>query len=310
MSKFYSLLRKKRFYFSLLLIGGLLALYQASDLRYNDQSLMRKLAKNALELEAAVHHYSFEEHSMRYVEIGNDSLPLVLFVHGAPSSSAFWLGLLKDSSLLARAKLMAVDRLGYGYSDYGRPITSLKKQAAAIAKLLRQKRKVHFPIVVHGSSYGGSVATRLAIDFPDLVDGLLLQSASVAPDLETTYSISYPSSHWALEWLVPGALKVANAEKLSHADELRRMEDRWYRIDAHCIVLHGRRDRLIFPENASFAYERLRSAASAELVLVEDSGHDLLWTARPLLIESLHRLIDYNLIGAEQTLGIRSLSAE
>ncbi|MFZ4428181.1 MAG: alpha/beta fold hydrolase [Saprospiraceae bacterium] len=287
----FRLLRRKRTYFSIAMLGLFGWLYHALGTRLDDGQLVRRLNSNPFGLEAAVHYFEEEGRRMRYVEIGYDSLPLIVFVHGAPSSSSFWEGLLRDTQLLRRAKLLAIDRPGYGYSGYGRAEVSVKKQAALIAPLLKEKRLSHQTIIVHGSSYGGTVSARLAMDYPQLVDGVLLQSSSNMPGAETTYWISYPTSHWALRWLIPGALRVANAEKLSHAAQLHQMANGWKRITGAVIILHGLNDRLIFPENAAYAKHRLVNAAFLKIQLAAGSRHDLLWTQRALLIRSLQELL-------------------
>ncbi len=291
--KYFSwLIRRKRFYLALALALGLLFIYDASKDRLGDNEFVHNLSQNPYGYRANAHRFWKDGRRIRYVEIGSDRLPLIVFIHGAPSSSIFWKEMMENHTLLKRAKLLAVDRPGYGYSGYGSPETSVKKQAELISIILREKRKTHAVIIIHGSSYGGTVAARLAMDYPNLVDGLLLQSASLKPGAETTFDISYPTSHWSLAWLVPGSLRTANAEKLSHRKELKAMAAGWDRIRANCIILHGKDDRLIFPENASYAFQKLRNAASANLTFIPGSKHDLLYTQNNLLIHSLVRLVD------------------
>ncbi len=285
------LLRRKRFY-AILLAATLLAFfYDMTEMRLSDATLERVLSENPFHYPAKVSYFEGGERPLRYLEIGRSSLPLIVFIHGAPSSLSFWKGMLKDSVLLSQAKLLAVDRPGYGHSGYGQPEISVKKQAALIARLIRKFREKHASIILHGSSYGGTVAARLAMDFPDLIDGVLLQSASLMPGEEKTYWISYPTHHWALRWLVPGSLRVANAEKLSHRDQLEAMAPFWECIRSATIILHGTADNLIYPQNACYAEERLTNAAFLESFMVEDRGHDLLWTGRDLLIRSLSKLV-------------------
>ncbi len=266
--------------------------YELLKTRISDEAFVRQLNDNPFGLEATVHHYEKEGRPMRYIEIGYDSLPLIVFVHGAPSSSSFWKDLLQDTQLLRKAKLLAVDRPGYGYSGFGMPEVSVQKQAALIAPILKAKRALHKTIVVHGSSYGGTVTARLAMDFPDLMDGILLQSSSNKPAAETTYWITYPTSHPWVRWMIPGALRVANAEKLSHATQLKAMAGGWERIKSAAIILHGLDDTLIFPENAAFAHTRLKNARFVQRIMAPGSGHDLLWSQRGLLIQSLTRLLE------------------
>ena len=287
----YPLFSRKRFYASVVLFGFLAYTYDMVEVRLTDETMLRKLAENAFAYVPKVTHFRQWGREMRYVQVGDATKPLILFIHGAPASSSFWMDLLSDSSLLDRAKLMAVDRPGYGYSGYGDPEISVKRQAALIAGILQEKRAIHQQIIVHGSSYGGTVAARLAMDYPELVDGLLLQSASLKPGAETTYWISYPTHHWALRNFIPGSFRTANAEKLSHKAELEKMVPLWSRIRSKVILLQGIDDTLIFPENAPFAAKNLVNAASVSLTLVPGSKHDLLWTQTDLLKRSLLKLI-------------------
>lgn len=286
-----NILWRKRFYFLLTLSALLFSIYHFSTLRYGDEGLISQLNDNPFGYEAEVSYYQYGDRPMRYVEIGDDSKPLIVFVHGAPSSSAFWEDLMVDSSLLHNAKLLAVDRPGYGFSGFGRPEISVRRQAEAIAPILREKRAEHDRIIVHGSSYGGTVSARLAMDYPELVDGVLLQSASVAPEKEKTYWISYPTSHWAFKWLVPGAFRVANAEKLAHADQLRAMAKLWHRVRGAVIIAHGTADGLIYPDNACYAESQLTNASFLETNMFKGRGHDLLWTKTDFLKRSLLKLL-------------------
>ena len=288
----HKMLRKKRTYFSLAFLLFLIYSYDFMELRMSNGAMERLLSENPFGYEATVGFYETPERKVRYLEVGNDSLPLIVFIHGAPSSSSFWKTFLQDSSLLSKAKLMAVDRPGYGYSGYGKVETSVKKQANYIASILEQKRAQHTSIVVHGSSYGGTVAARLAMDHPELVDGLLLQSASVMPGREKTYQFSHITEHWLLRWALPGSIHVANLEKLSHKMELDAMSNLWNRIRSASIILHGDADPLIYPENATYANERLKNASFSELIMVPGRKHDLLWTKRELLVNSLEKLLD------------------
>lgn len=287
----YNLIRRKRFYAFLTLAALLAFFYNFTEMRLSDATLKQVLSDNPFHYQARIDYHEQDGRRLRYLEIGRDSLPLIVFIHGAPSSLSFWKGMLKDSALLSKAKLLAVDRPGYGHSGYGRPEISVKKQAQLIGNLIRKIAPQHPSVILHGSSYGGTVAARLAMDFPDLVDGLLLQSASVMPGKEKTYWISYPTHHWSMRWLVPGSLRTANAEKLSHREQLEAMSPFWDRIRSATVILHGTADGLIYPDNACYAEERLINASFLESYMVKDKGHDLLWTGRDLLNQSLLKLI-------------------
>ncbi|MEL6535661.1 MAG: alpha/beta hydrolase [Bacteroidota bacterium] len=273
-------------------VGFLIFAYDFLQLRYSDQSYVDFFEEAGLAELSSIEYHSQGARRIRYVEVGHDTLPLLVFIHGAPSSSAYWRNYLTDSTLLAKAKLMAVDRPGYGYSGFGKQETSVARQAALIAAVLEQKRDQHQEIVLHGSSYGGTVAARLAMDYPELVDGILFQSSSLAPGEETTYWITYPTSHWALSWMIPPTFRVANAEKLSHEEELREMEPLWDRIRSAVTILHGTEDGLIFPSNATYAKDHLTHASFVDLIMVPGQGHNLTWTRPELLKQSIVEMLD------------------
>ena len=286
-----SLFRRKRFYLSISFVGMFVYAYDFLELRSSDGALRTYISENAFHYEANVAYQGAESERVRYVEVGNDSLPLLVFVHGAPSSLSFWRTFLKDSTLLSRFKMLAFDRPGYGYSGFGKTVTSLAKQAAQVAPILMSKRALHSKIVLLGSSYGGTLVARLAMDYPELVDGAVFQSSSLAPGEETTYWITYPTSHWSLRWLLPTTFRVANAEKLSHGRELEEMIPLWPKIRAACIILHGNNDGLIYPSNAHFAAKNLVNAPFVKLNIIEGRGHNLAWTERDLIIDSAIKLL-------------------
>ena len=244
-------------------------------------------------LDAEIGYQRGSTRRLRYLQIGQDpAKPLLVFIHGAPSSGAWWITMMRDSALRAEANILAVDRPGYGGSGLGRPMTSVREQAENVAAVIRSRRQVGQKVIVHGSSYGGTVSARLAMDFPNLVDGLLLQSASMAPEEEYTYWITHPTSHWSLSWLLPSGLHTANYEKLAHQAELEDMASKWKNIDAPTVILHGTDDWLIYPRNAYYACDKLSNAPTVVHHMVEGKEHDLLYTAPKLLKHYLHFLLE------------------
>ena len=288
--------RKKRLY--LILAVALFALYAGYRLQpyvriqMTDDQLSAAVLNANLEV-AEIGYQEGTTRRLRYLQIGQDSTkPLLVFIHGAPSSSAWWLSIMRDSSLRADANLLAIDRPGYGGSGLGRPMTSVQEQAENVAAVIESRRLPGQRIVIHGSSYGGTVSARLAMDYPDLVDGLLLQSASLAPSQEYTYWISRPTSHWTLSWMMPSGINSANHEKLAHETELLDMVGEWKNIDANTVILHGTDDWLIYPRNAYYACDRLTNAPLLIHHMVAGKQHDLLYTAPQLLKHYLHLLLD------------------
>ena len=225
---------------------------------------------------------------VRYVYSGNDEgKPLYVFIHGAPSSSNYYANYLADTSLRRMANLVAVDRLGYGYSDFGNPEPQLEQQAAAVHAVVKRLHAEDRPVVLVGASYGSTIACRLAMDYPDLADGIILIAPSLAAGEEKTYFISYVLETPFFSWAQPRIVHLANVEKFAHEAELKKMEKRWGEIKVPIMYMQGKADELIYPSNAVFAKKHLVNAASLDIDLIPDRGHLLIEVERPRILKAL-----------------------
>lgn len=261
---------------SLLLL--LIAMSGCLTLRSTDEKLVKvAFAHKITHYTPQVHHYQVQDRDMRYMEIGSDTLPLLVFMHGSPGSLTAFKSYMKDQDLLEKVKIVAVDRPGYGYSGFGKVEKSVEKQAAYIKPILEKYRPLHKKIMLVGSSYGGTVIARLAMDYPHLVDGLMFISSSLAAGAEKIYSISYPTRYPPLRWLLPTIFRVATDEKFAHEKELRKMEPLWKNITIPVSILHGDEDDLVYLENALYANYELKNAP-IRLRILPGEGHFLPWT--------------------------------
>ena len=227
---------------------------------------------------------------LRCWQIGADSLPVTLLVHGAPSSMVKFSAWFSDPTVYHKTRLVAVDRPGYGKSGYGRAEISIEKQAEILGPLVEDLSKKG-PIALYGSSYGGAVVAKLAMDHPDKVRVLLLQSASVEPDAEFTPQIAY----WIrspLRFAFPRWARVATKEKFNHQKALAQIQDGWCNIDCPVWIMHGQADKLIYPRNAEYAYEHLSPYTDVTFIKLDNLGHRLFHeqpdTLRYYLLEAIH----------------------
>src|ERR1700704_1042137 len=67
--------------------------------------------------------------TINYLKVGDENLPLVVFVHGSPGSLSAFIDFMADTSLLRLAQLITVDRPGFGASNFGYAEPSLQKQS-------------------------------------------------------------------------------------------------------------------------------------------------------------------------------------
>lgn len=247
------------------------------DFRQTDAELNDEFARQAVR--PTVHRYQVGQRTIRYMETPPlTGKPTIIFVHGAPSSLSFFNEFFKDTALLKRAQLVAVDRPGYGYSDFGLVEPSILRQAELLQPLINRYKNSPDLIVV-GSSYGGSVSARLAMNNPGVIDQVVFVSSALGPGLERTYGISYWIDKAPLRALVPPLLRLANDEKLAHRRALEAILPDWSRITAGITMLHGLRDDLVFPTNVDFAKKQLRNAQFKQFIL-PDSRHDIVVNKR------------------------------
>ncbi len=255
----------------------------------------------------AVTDIHVDDRTIRYVSTGTEDRPTVFFFHGAPGSWSAFIDYLADSSLIDRACLVSVDRPGYGHSDFGKSEYSLKRQAELVKPILSQYAGT--PNILVGHSLGGPVIARIAMDHPDLVNGLIMVAPSIDPDLE-------PNEDWfraplytpLLRWLLPRSFRVTNDEIYFLEDELVEMLPLWQNIKVPVTVIQGGKDKLVPAGNADFAQKRLVNAPKVDIILEEDMNHFVPWN-RPDLIKSaiLNHLSEQNEFNSASLVGMRSL---
>ena len=224
--------------------------------------------------------YTVNEQTVHYAEVGNPELPTVVMVHGAPGSLDAYIEYLKDDNLLNKARLISVDRPGYGYSDFGKSEVSIEEQAACLKPLLESDQSGK--VILVGHSYGGPIIARLAMDYPDLVDGLIMVAPAIDPDNERVFWISYPIDFFLIKWMVPKPFRVSNDEKLSHADELRKMVPLWKNITVPTTLMQGGKDWIVLPVNADFG-EKMLVNAPLNLIRDPEWNHFILWSEIDLI---------------------------
>lgn len=283
--------QKKRFW---LLITMLVLLWGSSQMeflriRYQPAELSKELGKSS-SLPVTFQQKKVEGATMHYCQVGSgEHLPVIVLVHGSPGALSAYKDYLKDTLLQEQAILIAVDRLGFGYSDFGKAVPSLRLQARLIAAILADFSTSKKIIVGH--SMGGPVNSRLAMDYPDMVDGMVLIAPSISPDLE-------PSNGWRkvldfplFRWFTPPAFRVCNQEILPLKEELVAMEKGWGSITCPVTIIQGTADKLVPAGNAYFAQERLVNSSAVELKMIEEGDHFILWSELPLIRKAILDMI-------------------
>jgi pimeloyl-ACP methyl ester carboxylesterase len=236
------------------------------------------------------HVYKQGFREMHYVKAGDEGKPLVVFVHGSPGSLSAFIDFLADTSLLTHALLVTADRPGFGYSNFGLAEPSLQKQGELLKPIL-EEYKSNRPIILVGHSLGGPLIARMAIDYPDLVDGLIIVAGSIDPDLEPDETwFRAPLSTPFLSWILPRSFRASNDEIYKLKPQLEEMKPLWKKIICPVIVIQGEKDQLVSPRNADFAKKMLVNA-SVEFVMVKDMNHFVPWSNPELINDAILKMI-------------------
>ncbi|HWA32971.1 MAG TPA: alpha/beta hydrolase [Cyclobacteriaceae bacterium] len=235
------------------------------------------------ERKGVLHHYAAGKRTIYYLEVGDSTLPLVVFVHGSPGSLSAFIDFMADTALLARAHLITVDRPGFGASNFGYAEPSLQKQAALLKPIL-ENHKSQRPIILVGHSLGGPLIARMAMDYPGLVDGLVMVAPSIDPELEPDEWFRAPLATPFLKWMLPRSIRASNDEIYKLKPELEEMIPLWPQIKASTIVIQGTKDSLVPAANADFA-KKMMTGTTVKVVMVEGMDHFVPWN-HPYLIRN------------------------
>jgi pimeloyl-ACP methyl ester carboxylesterase len=283
--------RKVQWIFFLFVGGMLITLHSCMTFRMSPKEvdayfMERKIA-------ATQHSYKVGFREIHYVEAGDESKPLVLFVHGSPGSLSAFVHFLADTTLIHRALLITTDRPGFGYSNFGNGEASLQKQAEILKPIL-EKHKKNRPIILVGHSLGGPLIARMEIDYPELVDGLIIVAGSIDPELEPNETwFRAPLATPFLSWILPRSFRASNEEIYHLKPELEKMLPLWSAIKCPVIVIQGQKDSLVPSANVDFARKMLVNAP-VEFVLKEDMDHFVPWSNPELIQRAILTLTEQN----------------
>ncbi len=235
------------------------------------------------EKKGTLHQYKFE--------VGDEELPLVVFVHGSPGSLSAFIDFMADTVLLSKAQLITVDRPGFGESNFGYGEKSVARQSSVLKPLIEENKRDRSVILV-GHSMGGPVISRMAMDYPELIDGLVIVAGSIDPDLEPNETwFRAPLATPFLRWILPRSFRASNQEIYHLKPELQEMLPLWEKIKASTIIIQGKKDVLVDPSNAYFAKKMIVNAP-VELVMVDEMNHFVPWSNPELIRSAIIKLID------------------
>lgn len=274
----------------IVLLSLILFTQSCMNFRTNDSKTLRYFEKR--NAPAAIHRIRVEGQEMRYVMTGEgqDALPLLVFVHGAPGSANAFHAYLADSTLQQHFRMVSIDRLGYGYSGLGRSVTNIFEQAQTLKPIIDRHGKGQ-PVYLVGHSYGGPIVARLAMEQPEGLAGVMLLAPAIDPDAELIFWFSYLGIVPPFRWAVSKAMQVAADEKFSHAAELRKMVAGWRNLQVPVVHIHGTKDRLVPFSNLGFSQRHIPKQL-LQAVPLEKADHFIPWSHREVVREWVVKWVD------------------
>jgi len=289
MKKSRRFFKKKRLVipFSLLL---LLALANSCiSLRMSDKEIVKSFKK--VHQTPKIYHTVYKGKKMRYIasKSFNNNLPTVLFLHGAPGSSSDFYRYLKDTLLSAKANLISMDRLGYGYSDYGKAETSLTEQAQSAYHILTENKAQN--VIVMGWSYGGPIAVKLAVLHPDIIKHVILIAPAISPKDEKYFALGKLAYWKATRWAIPRAFRVAEDEKLTHVKELNLLLPDWSKIKTPISYYQGDKDKIVPFANAAFIESHVEKSY-LKMVKIKGGNHFLMFKNYAMVKAEILRILN------------------
>ena len=231
-------------------------------------------------------YISYKNYHIFHAITGNKEKPLLIFVHGAPGNWYSSLALLDDTALQKNFRMISVDRVGFGKSNYGLALPSIDKHVRYLEKIVKEYNHTGQPIYMVGSSYGAPIVASFATQNPLLVKELYLVSPVIDPATEKMFWFSYMAKLSLINFWLPRSLTVTSDEKSAHKREMRKLKPHLKNIRSKTYVLMGAKDWLAHPSNFTYLQKMLVNARNPEFIMLENEGHTIL-SDRPGIVKNL-----------------------
>jgi len=273
-----------RFLFILLVVSVPFASCHIPVRVLSDQQITEHYATRAAKPQ--LKYLRYKNYHIHHAVVGDSTKPLLLIIHGAPGAWYSSMKLLDDPELQKNFRMIAVDRLGFGKSNYGISEPSIQTHVKYLERIVKEYNRKE-KIYLMGSSYGAPIAASFAMQHSDLVKELYLISPVIDPSTEKMFWFSYLGKLGPVRMFIPEYLNVATDEKFAHRRQLKKLRSNWDQIRCKTYVLMGKKDWIADLDNLEFARKKLVNATDPQFLLIENTGHSIVYQRTDLLIALL-----------------------
>jgi pimeloyl-ACP methyl ester carboxylesterase len=249
-----------------------------------------------------------------FVRIGGppDAPPLFL-LHGAGTTSLMWAP--NVEALSTEYRTVAVDQVGeFGRSLCSKPVQTFQDLTAWLDELIRAIAPRE-RVSLAGISYGGALAARYALDFPERIDKLvLLAPAATVLRIAAPFWIRLialavirerglrPFFRWVfpdMARLDPQWIETTVGELSLSARNIERhrppfpavwTDGEWGRLHVNTLFLVGEHEVIYAPAKAVSRLERVAPQVTSEIV--PGAGHDLTFSQSELVARRILRFLN------------------
>ena len=225
---------------------------------------------------------------LHYAVCGPDTLPTLVFIHGSPGSWMNYMHYMWDSTMRKKFRIVAIDRPGFGYSDFGKAL-HLQDQCKIILPVL-QHLKNDKPMFVAGHSMGGPIVVKLAADDPSLFNTIVIVAGAIDINQEAKETWRKIMNVRPMYWGLPGAFGPSNTELLYLKNDLLPLQKDFTKITCKVIFVHGDKDTWVPIQNVAFGTKMMVHAASITADTLHGADHQIPWKRMDELKEILLNL--------------------
>ncbi|MCL6461054.1 MAG: alpha/beta hydrolase [Flavobacterium micromati] len=274
---------KKRYIAVVLLITYIILCQSCVKMRFTDKQTQKYFDKTTTTFHDTT--IRFDDYNIHYIVTGNVQKPTLLFIHGSPGSWNAFKEYLSDTLLLNKYRMIAIDRPGFGYSNFSEA-ENLSVQSQRISEFIKNIDNKKALILV-GHSVGGPVVAKLAVDHPEWYSRIVILAGSLDPKAENPEKWRKVIKVSPIRYLIPGALRPSNDELWWLKQDLVDLEPELKKISSDVTIIHGTKDVLVPYSNVAFMTKSFVNAKSVDIITIENANHFIPWSHYKIVRDAL-----------------------